>query len=94
MSHVNVHRPHALGQQVAQQRVQAIEPMLQERFGIALSWNGADAAVTGRGVKGTIEVNDNSISMGLTLGLMLRPLAGKIAASVERTLDKELNRDA
>lgn len=90
MAHVDVRREHALELEDARTKVREIEPRLREKYGITISWTGDRGQVKGRGVSGTVELSGNSVSLSLKLGLLLRPMAGKIQTAVERALDGAL----
>ena len=57
---------------------------------MVLRWFDNRAEITGTGVKGAVEVNERHVSLELTLGLFLRPLAGKIQGAIERQIDRAL----
>lgn len=90
MSEIKIERTHALGVAEARKRVDTLEPKLKEKYGVALAWNGNTANVKGTGVSGTLAVDEGKVSVNLKLGLMLRPLAGKIREGLEKQVDKAL----
>lgn len=90
MSNVKVERDHALGAEIAATRIKQIEPKLKERYGVTLDWKGTSADIKGKGVSGTVTVEDARVALDLKLGLMLKPLAGKIREGIEKQVDQAL----
>jgi putative polyhydroxyalkanoate system protein len=90
MSEIKIERPHALGTDEAKKRVLALEPKLKEKYNVSLDWNGNTANLKGTGVTGTLAVEDKRVAVNVKLGLMLRPLAGKIREGLEAQVDKAL----
>lgn len=90
MADIELDRQHTLGVVGATERLQGIEDKLQEKYGVTLNWRGHGADVRGKGVSGLITVEENRISLRLKLGLMLRPLKGKIREGIERQVDTAL----
>ncbi|MEE8410227.1 MAG: polyhydroxyalkanoic acid system family protein [Myxococcota bacterium] len=92
MSHIKIERRHTLGAAVAKGRVAEIEPMLRDRFGIRIEWNGTNATFKGRGVSGSARITDDQLKIELELGLIVRPFAGKIRRVMEKNIDEALGR--
>lgn len=90
MSEIKIDRNHALGTSEAKTRVNNLEPKLKEKYGVSLDWNGNTANVKGTGVSGTLSVDEAKVSVNLKLGLLLRPMAGKIREGLEAQVDKAL----
>jgi putative polyhydroxyalkanoate system protein len=90
MSEIRIERPHALGLTEASRRVRDLEPKLKDRYGIKLDWSGDTANVKGSGVSGTIAVAEGKVDVQLKLGLLLRPMAGKIREAIDQQIEKAL----
>ncbi len=90
MSEIKIDRPHKLGTAEARKRVDALEPKLKEKYGVSLEWKGNVANVKGTGVSGTLAVEDTKVAVNVKLGLLLRPLAGKIKEGLEHQVNKAL----
>jgi putative polyhydroxyalkanoate system protein len=91
MAEINIERNHELGLDELRKRLDSMEAKLKERYGVKLAWRGAhEAEVKGTGVSGTISLGDKRVAVNLKLGLMVRPLAGKIREAMEKQLDKAL----
>lgn len=93
MSHVKIDRNHSMGAAAARERVAEIEPMLKDKYGVSLDWRGNEATVKGRGVTGAASITDDHLLIELKLGLLIRPLAGKIQKVMEEQLDRALTSD-
>lgn len=90
MADIEIKREHSLGVDGATERLRSIEPKLRDKFGVTLVWEGDRAQVKGKGVSGDVSVDAQSVGLSLKLGLMLKPLKGKIRESIERSVDKAL----
>ena len=90
MAHIDIQKDHDLGTDAAREKVTTIEPKLKEKFGVTLAWRGNEADVKGTGVSGLVRIEAQRLSLKLTLGLMLRPLTGKIRDAISDSLDKAL----
>ncbi len=90
MSEIKIERAHGLGQSEAQRRVTELEPKLKDKYGVKLDWKGSQAQVKGTGVSGTLNVHNDKVAIDIKLGLLLRPMAGKIREALERQIDKAL----
>ena len=90
MADISIKRSHAVGRDEARRRVAALEHKLRDKLGVELTWLGHVATFKGRGVSGTLTVENDSVSVDVKLGLLVKPLAGKIRDGVERGLNSAL----
>lgn len=90
MSEIKIEKQHALGEAEAKKRVVEMEAKLKEKYGVTLAWRGNEADLKGSGVSGVLRVSASAVAVDVKLGLMLRPLAGKIREGLERQVDKAL----
>ena len=72
------------------ERIVEIEPKLSAKYNVKLAWNGTQANLKGPGVTGEVRIQGNNVQLEVKLGLMLKPLAGKIKEGLERSLDRAL----
>jgi putative polyhydroxyalkanoate system protein len=87
---IDIEREHKLGRDEVRRRLGDMEDKLKERYGVRLAWAGDEADVKGTGVSGKLSVDDGKIAIRLKLGLMVKPLQGKIREAMEKQLDKAL----
>jgi len=90
MSEIKIDRQHKLGLAEAKKRVLNLEQKLKANYGVSLEWNGNVANVKGSGVSGTLAVEETKVAVNVKLGLLLRPLAGKIREQLESQVNKAL----
>ncbi|MEO1171723.1 MAG: polyhydroxyalkanoic acid system family protein [Myxococcota bacterium] len=90
MADIEMSRDHDLGAQGATDRLKGIEDKLRDKYGVTLAWAGNVADVKGKGVSGKITVEETLVSLSLKLGMMLKPLKGKIREGIERSVEKAL----
>ncbi|MFK7985137.1 MAG: polyhydroxyalkanoic acid system family protein [Sandaracinaceae bacterium] len=89
MSHIDIRRHHGLGVAGARECIVQIERELESRFGAGLDWSTErTASVRGRGVTGTVDVDDEDVRIRMTVGLLFRPLVRRIGVEVEKALDR------
>lgn len=90
MSEIKIQRSHKLGRDEAHRRVSELAPKLKSKYGVELDWSGDEARVKGTGVSGTLLVAADKVAVDLKLGLLMRPMAGKIRTALETQIDKAL----
>lgn len=89
MSTIAIEKQHTLGLAGARERVKKIEAKLKERHGIAMTWQSDTRAdIKATGVSGQVELSATSIAIHIKLGLLLRPLAGKIREGLQHSVDR------
>ncbi|MDP7039770.1 MAG: polyhydroxyalkanoic acid system family protein [Myxococcota bacterium] len=91
MSKIRIERQIAGSPEEIKERIAGIEPKLSDKYNVKLNWNDMQANLKGPGVNGEVRINGNNVMLEIKLGLMLRPLAGKIKEGLERSLDKALS---
>lgn len=91
MANISIKRDHNLGQDEAQKRIRQMEPKLKEKYGVSLDWSSdEDASISGKGVSGNVKVDSSKLNINLKLGILLKPMEGKIRESLQRQVDKAL----
>lgn len=91
MSMISISREHGLKLEEAMERLHGFERKIQDRFGVAMQWNGNQATFDGKGVSGEVRVDDTQVHIDLKLGLLMRPLSKQIREVMERQIDKALS---
>tara|TARA_Y100001968_G_C18982950_1_gene537702 strand:+ start:180 stop:461 length:282 start_codon:yes stop_codon:yes gene_type:complete len=93
MSKIKLEREHGRGSAAqAKEMMVAVEEKLKERYGVTLAWAGNSAQIKGTGVSGDFKVDDTTVQVEIKLGLLLRPMAGKIEEGIARALDRNINK--
>ncbi len=90
MSDIKIEKHHSLGRDEAHRRVVEMAPKLRDKYGVKLDWQGDKAQLKGSGVSGHIDIDDSKVEVQLKLGLLLRPMSGKIREAIERQIDRAL----
>tara|TARA_B100000959_G_C14440261_1_gene402378 strand:+ start:88 stop:363 length:276 start_codon:yes stop_codon:yes gene_type:complete len=91
MSKILIERNISGSPEEIKQRIVEIEPKLSAKYNVNLIWQDLQANLKGPGVNGELRIQGNSVQLEIKLGLILRPIASKIKASIERSLDKALS---
>ena len=91
MAEIKIERNHTLGKNEAQKRVSELEPKLKEKYGVHLEWQpDGTAKVKGTGVTGSLALGADSLDLEIKLGLLLKPMSGRIRGALEHQIDKAL----
>lgn len=88
MAQVKVQQMHALGRDVAKQKLSSFEEMLG-KYRVKLEWSGHRAKIKGIGVGGDVSVSDSDVQVQVELGLAAK-LAGIDAARLQGSIARRL----
>lgn len=88
MSELKFSKQHALGRQEVKERITKMENHLKEKYGVNFKWEGDRAEVKAAGVTGTLTLQDKSVDVSLKLGLLMKPMAGKIREAMDKQLER------
>ncbi len=88
MSSFTVDQPHALGVEVAKQRLGHFAEDLK-KYGMSLAWSGTEAELKGTGASGNVKVTSTNVQVTVKLG-MLAKAAGIKADRVQESIQKRL----
>jgi putative polyhydroxyalkanoate system protein len=92
MSKIKVERSHDKGLDWAKSKAEEVSKVLSEKYGLSSAWKGEQTLeFSGKGVDGSLGIEDNRLSVSLKLGLMLRPFASKIEESVNKAIDRAIS---
>jgi len=90
MSMIDIEKAHGLGLDEARERISKIAPDLKSKYRVDLIWSGDRAKVKGPGFSGSAWVDADRLGMNIKLGLLLKPIAGKIKRAIESAIDDAL----
>ena len=88
MSRIHIETTHQLDAGEVRSKLRGAEEELHRRYGIRLDWQGDRAQIRGKGLRGTLVLEEGRARLDLELGLILRPLR----ASIERALHEQVAR--
>ena len=88
MSTITVSESHALSIEDAKKALGAFEGDIA-KYGMKLSWNGANAELKGTGASGDVRVTDNQVTVVVKLGMMAK-VAGVKPDLLEKSIQKRL----
>lgn len=94
MSTIHFRRSHDLGADRARQVAESVVRDLKSRYGGSHHWDGSVLHFDRGGISGKLAVAEDSIDLRLTLGLVMRPLKGRIEAMVSQRMDELLGKRA
>lgn len=92
MADISIQKEHGMEFADAKAKVFEVVSSLQEKMDVisSVDWNGDKTAakVKGTGFNGEFAVDEKAVSVDINLKLFVKPLKGKIAAKVERQLER------
>jgi len=94
MSKIKIDRSHNKGIEWARSKAEEVSRVLTEKYGLSSTWKGEQTLeFSGKGVDGSLGIDETRLSVSLKLGLMVRPFASKIEASVNKAIDRALSEE-
>ncbi len=90
MARITVERAHSLGKEGAREKADKLADKLKSQYGLESSWSGDTLNLKRSGVKGTVQVADDSLRIDVELGLLMSAMSGSIKSEIEKALDKAL----
>lgn len=91
MPKIDVSQSHSLTPAEAKARMEKVQAELTQKYGLAFTWEGdARLKVSGKGVKGTIDLSPTQVVVSLDLSLLLSPVKGKIESRLREQLSEQL----
>lgn len=94
MTMIRIRRRHRLGARRARQLASNIARDLERDYGMAHHWRDSVLQFHRSGIKGSLEVAEDSIELNMELGLAMRPFRERIEAGVASRLDALLDEAA
>ena len=71
--------------------VESVTDHLEQRHGIRHQWqNDHQLAFRGRGIDGTLTIDESTVRIELALGMLLRPLRARIEAELRQEMAERL----
>lgn len=93
MADIRIRVEHGLARETAQRAAATVLAKMAEKMGVQAAWNGDEATLSGTGVKnGSVVVDDQHITVDVTLGLMAKPMKGFVEEKIRQGLNKALGR--
>ena len=91
MSKIVMRQDHDLSEDEARQRVEALMDRFGEKYRFTARWtNERRATVSGRGVRGLVELGQKFVRMELSLPFFLLPLRTRIEQGMAREVSRAL----
>ena len=91
MPDIHIKRNHKYTRDDVRNRVQKATEQLKSQYPIKTEWKGQDQLnFSATGVKGTIDIRDAELEVKVEIGLLARPLKGRIEDGINKALDREL----
>ena len=90
MSHIHIRKRHGLSHTEARRTAERLAEDLASEYGARYRWQEDDLVFSSSGVQGKLHVGKDMVDIRVNLGLMLRPLRGKIETGIRSRLEEIL----
>jgi putative polyhydroxyalkanoate system protein len=90
MSTIRKIRKHNMDEPQIRAHIEELAKRFSEQAGIRYHWQGNQVNVERSGAQGYIRINTGELEVELKLGMLLRPLKGKIEQMIDEYLDQHL----
>ena len=90
MSTIRVSRSFTQDIETVREAAEELAQELASNYGIRYSWQGNTASVSGKGVKGSLQLSDNELLVEMKLGMLASAFAPQLRKAVDDYLDKYL----
>lgn len=90
MADINIKRAHGRSLAEARKIAETLLGKLAEKFDVTHHWDGDVLRFKRSGVDGQVNVTPKDVEITAKLGLLLKPLKGRIESEVNSVLDKKL----
>ena len=87
MTHIVIHRAHALDLDEARQAAETLAAQLAARYEISYHWQGDTLHFERSGVGGSIELEPGMVRVSARLGFLLIPMKPALEQEIHRRLD-------
>ena len=90
MSKIHLKRNHTLGIDKALEDAEQLALMLADRFDAKYEWQGQKLVFHRTGVKGYLDVTEDTLEVKVELALLMRPFKSVVEREINNYLEKEL----
>lgn len=90
MAKINVKKNHKLGLEQALKDAEQLALMLADRFDAKYEWKGNTLQFHRTGVKGFLDVTEDSLEVHVELSLLMRPFKSVVEREIHNYFEKEL----
>lgn len=90
MADILITRQHDKGPEEARKIAERVADKLKRDFDMETRWEGETLHFERSGVTGALEMKPTEVQISAKLGLMLKPLKGRISQEIESFLDASL----
>jgi putative polyhydroxyalkanoate system protein len=91
MSQIHIRKKHGLGHAQARKTAEKLAASLASEYNAKYRWLNDDLEFKSTGVNGRLHVGKDEVDIKVSLGMLLRPLKGKIESSIRAKLDDILS---
>jgi putative polyhydroxyalkanoate system protein len=89
MPTIDIQQPHQLPLAEARAKVDHVASRMREKFDMDSRWDGDTLRFSRSGVKGSIAVGTDAVTVHAELGMMLSPLKGMVEQEIRRKLAEQ-----
>lgn len=86
MARIDISHPHTQPHAQARQAIERIADTLAQRYGVQHAWEGERLALSGSGIRASIDNLPGQVQVSAELGLLASALKGPIEQEIRRVL--------
>lgn len=90
MSNISIRRKHTLDDEAIRAQIEQLADEFSGQIGLRYHWQGNQLNLERAGANGYIRMLPGELEIELKLGMLLRPLGGKIESTINEYLDRHL----
>jgi putative polyhydroxyalkanoate system protein len=94
MSHIKISRKHEIGYEAARAAAEETATHLDEEFTLHHEWDGSRITFHRMGLKGTMDVGEEDVSLDVRLSVFLAPMRKHFEEEIHKYLDQLFEKGA
>ncbi|MEP5763572.1 MAG: polyhydroxyalkanoic acid system family protein [Halieaceae bacterium] len=91
MAGFSVSRSYTMSKDDVREAAEELAREMKTQYGLSYRWNGDRATFRGSGVDGSLNIEDDTISVKVKLGLMAMAFEGSLRRAVNQYLDEHVS---
>lgn len=83
---INVSQPHNTTKDEALEKLRTMSAQAASKYGVTVTPSASGASFKGKGVSGTCTIDATNVTLDVSLGMLLRPVASRIEAGIKKQI--------
>lgn len=90
MAHFKIRRRYTMPRGEVREAARELASRIEREYGLRARWRGDSVTMTGRGVDGTMSLDDEEIEVSVKLGMLASLFESRLKKEVQRYLDENI----